>query len=429
MIYIKNIILIIVTFITINILSILLFLYFVPYENKKEFENIEMSNVRGYINSYNIFGQHFNVEGEINLDNYNFNDYKLVLHSNGDDIDINYIGKYQDNVLYFRTNNYSNTGIFLDGIDIGVYYLMFKDTKNNIYYALDKNNEFEDLTYYTITKNKINKMINISFSDDMGLSFNISYEKLPSDVYDIYLDAGHGGIDSGAIGILNDIEYMEKDINLNITLKVRDILEEKGYKVLVSRETDINLEKYGPDGRTALPYKYKTKYSFSIHNNSDGLPYLNDGGFEIYMGNNYETSFINLLAKRFIEAGLKPSFKQVFKISDGVYYMPFDEYSIYLANEEWTNRGYTLYDIKNDTPYMFMIREIGGFVTHAYTDGRNMEEGTNIYINSNQTAEPYLFELGFMTYPTDLEDLINNPDKYASVIANTIDEYLKNKES
>ena len=400
-----------------------------PYDSKNEFKNITMSPSRGYVNSYNIFGQHFNIEGEITLDNYNYEDYKLVLHSNTNDIDVNYIGKYPDSVLYFRTNNYSNSGIFLDNLDTEIYSLMFKDTKNNIYYALDKNNDYDDLTYYTVTINNSNKMINIYYLEDMGLCLEVSDATLPADVYDIYLDAGHGGIDSGAIGILNDNEYMEKDINLNITLKIRDLLEKLGYKVLVSRETDINLEKYGPDGRTALPYKYKAKYSFSIHNNSDGSPYLEDGGFEIYMGNNYETSFIDYLSKSFIEAGIKPSFMQTFKVHDGVYYMPFDEYSIYLANEEWTNRGYTLYDIKDDTPYMFMIREIGGYVTHAYTDGRNADEGTNIYINSNQTAEPYLFELGYMTYPSDLESLLNNPDKYASVIANAIDEYLKNKES
>ena len=80
-----------------------------PYDSKNEFKNITMSPSRGYVNSYNIFGQHFNIEGEITLDNYNYEDYKLVLHSNTNDIDVNYIGKYQDSVLYFRTNNYSNT--------------------------------------------------------------------------------------------------------------------------------------------------------------------------------------------------------------------------------------------------------------------------------------------------------------------------------
>ena len=386
---------------------------------------LDISDNRGVINFYNIFGQHFNVQGKIYLEDFNKEKYLLVLNNGYEDMFIDYYYEYNDNMLSFKTNEYSNTGIYLDGILEGEYHLMLKDDENNIYYVFDKDTDCEDLIYYTITQNNRNHRIDISFDTD-GLLLNIKEEPLPSDVYDIYLDAGHGGIDSGALGYLGDTEYMEKDINLLITLKVRDILEARGYKILVSRETDFNLEKYGELSRTALPYKYKTKYSFSIHNNSDPF-YVGDGGFEIYMGNNYKTDFIDFMANKFIEAGIKPSFKSSFKISDGVYYMPFDDYSINEAYKEWENRGYTLYDIKDDTPYMFMIREIGGIVTHAYTDGRNMEEGINFYLDSYQAAEPYLFELGFMIHPPDLEDLVSNPDKYANIIADSIDEYLKEK--
>ncbi len=51
----------------------------------------------------------------------------------------------------------------------------------------------------------------------------------------IILDAGHGGEDGGAIGVDGIIE---KDINLSITLKVRDYLEVSGYNVIMTRETD-----------------------------------------------------------------------------------------------------------------------------------------------------------------------------------------------
>ncbi len=51
----------------------------------------------------------------------------------------------------------------------------------------------------------------------------------------IILDAGHGGEDGGAIGVDGIIE---KDINLSITLKVRDYLKVSGYKVIMTRETD-----------------------------------------------------------------------------------------------------------------------------------------------------------------------------------------------
>lgn len=51
----------------------------------------------------------------------------------------------------------------------------------------------------------------------------------------IIIDPGHGGFDGGAIGV-NGI--IEKDINLAISLKLRDMLEEAGYTIVMTRETD-----------------------------------------------------------------------------------------------------------------------------------------------------------------------------------------------
>ena len=53
----------------------------------------------------------------------------------------------------------------------------------------------------------------------------------------VYLDPGHGGMDGGC----NFEELVEKDINLKIALKVREILEEKGYEVKMTRSVDKHL--------------------------------------------------------------------------------------------------------------------------------------------------------------------------------------------
>ena len=54
----------------------------------------------------------------------------------------------------------------------------------------------------------------------------------------IVIDPGHGGFDPGKIGI-ND--QLEKDLNLAISLKVRDRLEAAGARVIMTRETDRDL--------------------------------------------------------------------------------------------------------------------------------------------------------------------------------------------
>ena len=59
----------------------------------------------------------------------------------------------------------------------------------------------------------------------------------------VFLDPGHGGTDSGAVG--NNLK--EKDINLAVGLKIKSYLEERGVSVRMSRETDmaVNLSNNG----------------------------------------------------------------------------------------------------------------------------------------------------------------------------------------
>lgn len=53
----------------------------------------------------------------------------------------------------------------------------------------------------------------------------------------IIIDAGHGGEDSGAV--CNGL--YEKDINLSIALKLRDMLTACGYKTVLTRDSDISI--------------------------------------------------------------------------------------------------------------------------------------------------------------------------------------------
>lgn len=53
----------------------------------------------------------------------------------------------------------------------------------------------------------------------------------------IIVDAGHGGIDPGA----NRPGIMEKDINLAVALELKDILNQYGSKVVLSRQIDMEL--------------------------------------------------------------------------------------------------------------------------------------------------------------------------------------------
>ncbi|EKY27835.1 putative N-acetylmuramoyl-L-alanine amidase [Clostridium celatum DSM 1785] len=69
----------------------------------------------------------------------------------------------------------------------------------------------------------------------------------------ILIDAGHGGIDGGAKSKNGTIE---KDINLQIALKLKDCLEEKGYKVYMTRDSDEGLYEKG----TTIKVKEKRRF-------------------------------------------------------------------------------------------------------------------------------------------------------------------------
>lgn len=54
----------------------------------------------------------------------------------------------------------------------------------------------------------------------------------------IVIDPGHGGYDPGKIGINGELE---KDINLEISLKLKELLEKQGFTVIMTRTTDESL--------------------------------------------------------------------------------------------------------------------------------------------------------------------------------------------
>ena len=56
-------------------------------------------------------------------------------------------------------------------------------------------------------------------------------------MYIIGIDPGHGGSDSGAIGF----GYREKDIALKIAIILRKKLQDRGFKVVMSRDSDYRL--------------------------------------------------------------------------------------------------------------------------------------------------------------------------------------------
>ena len=104
----------------------------------------------------------------------------------------------------------------------------------------------------------------------------------------IVVDAGHGGDDPGKIGI-NDA--LEKDINLQIALKLQKILEQNNIKVVMTRNTDAGLYSEGATNKKAEDMQKRCKiiedsnalFTVSIHQNSYTSPEI-QGAQVFYYG-------------------------------------------------------------------------------------------------------------------------------------------------
>lgn len=86
----------------------------------------------------------------------------------------------------------------------------------------------------------------------------------------VCVDPGHGGYDPGTVSPYDD-ELYEKDIVLDISLRLRDKLEEAGIKVIMTREEDKALDSYWKEdlwARPRLANEADATFFVSVHVNS-----------------------------------------------------------------------------------------------------------------------------------------------------------------
>lgn len=101
----------------------------------------------------------------------------------------------------------------------------------------------------------------------------VASDKVEKKEYTVILDAGHGAVDAGKVGING---ALEKDINLSIAKKTKKYLEKRGIHIIMTREEDESLAE-GEKGsrkiqdmkaRVQLINETKPDLAVSIHQNS-----------------------------------------------------------------------------------------------------------------------------------------------------------------
>lgn len=378
------------------------------------------------------YGKSFGLIGKItNIDEDNFENAKLyITNGNGFEKQVNLDTSFTDTDLIFSLKEI-NSCLILDDIDNSKYYILLRLKLNNSvnprFYSFVNSTNYSDLDYITFSdKEKGYRRATVHFEKEKykGKEYSLLYLQMKdadvNDVmYDVVIDAGHGGKDSGEVRG----KYTEANITLKYAKALKEKLDAMGYKTKLTRDesntdTYTSTNMYDSNGRISIACESKAKLMISFHVNNDALNNLT--GFEIYSPSRSDLTFAGFLADSIKQNTSVPfSNNTTFKMRDGVYVRNYTTQNIRDYTASAKRKGYEPYPITLETPFLYTIREVGGVAIGAYVDGRNKEYSKNMYFDSNHGIECYQIELGYIK--NDVQMLESEIDAYTNAIASAID--------
>ncbi len=224
--------------------------------------------------------------------------------------------------------------------------------------------------------------------------------------YIVVIDAGHGGKDNGA-SCCGDKK--EKKVVLSVAKKLKKRLEDKGYRVYMTRVGDsfVKLPK-----RTEFANKKKADIFVSIHANAAPKKRLRNAfkGIEVYYLSPAKT-------KRAKEAAEKEN-SVMFKGKD---YYTKNAYLSLISREKIVESHKLGIDVSNEM--LSSVRKHYG----AVEDGG--VKTANFWVLVGAQMPAVLIETGYITHPKEGRNLMNSYYRslLAKGIADGIERYLKNK--
>ena len=164
----------------------------------------------------------------------------------------------------------------------------------------------------------------------VGALVKLPFEALPASAPPVserivILDAGHGGEDSGAIGVSG---VLEKDLNLSIVKTLGEMLEDEGVKVIYTRLEDKLLYKPEEDikgirkisdlkNRCKIAAEYPEALFVSIHMNSFGTEKYS--GLQVYSSADEESLGLAGFIQRSVVELIQPDNKRKVKEGKDIY--------------------------------------------------------------------------------------------------------------
>lgn len=139
----------------------------------------------------------------------------------------------------------------------------------------------------------------------------------------IVIDAGHGGSDPGKVGINN---ALEKDINLALALKLKEVLEKEDLEIVLTRESDTGLYSESSTNKKAEDMQKRCQiitdanplFTVSLHQNSYPSPEIK-GAQVFYYGQSTGGKELADILQNSLIANVDPENKRAAKANESYY--------------------------------------------------------------------------------------------------------------
>lgn len=154
----------------------------------------------------------------------------------------------------------------------------------------------------------------------------------------VVIDPGHGGADGGATGIGG---VVEKNINLQISLKLRDILLANGYRVVMTRDSDRSIHSSGQtiaeqkksDMHNRLKLIEKTPNSITVSIHQNHYEESKYSGAQMFYGkeNDESRALADAIQKRFVSNLQEDNTREIKQAGKDLYLMYYAKTPIVLV--------------------------------------------------------------------------------------------------
>ena len=305
----------------------------------------------------------------------------------------------------------ANGGIDFSTLQSGSYYVTLNDKLLSATMVQDES------VFYSVMRHRHAKEVELLVKDGHVILTIKEISQLPENVYDILIDAGHGGRDCGASGF----GIAEREETLKVSKYLAKRFEEHGLKVKLTRTTNedpavgefvYKESPYRQNGRVEQVYQHKANYLISNHLNAFDTT---QAGYQLFSSIQTSNEWAQYVSESFQNVN-----HEAFDVLVSPHRQSYGtfKYSA-LCPDEYL---YTACELFEQIDYYYILRETGGIANHSYSLLKNNDAYKTV---PNYGAESLLVEYAYIDNQSDNARWLENWELWAEAVVKGTVEYLR----